>query len=105
LGSITERCQWQDEQSLRAFRNSGDHLAAMRQVGELASEMAYATWELPGEKLPDWKEAHERLLREGRFTKLPHGTPSHQSRQLPSPWAFLSTAMPFIQARNKAKKA
>lgn len=55
---------WNSEEELRAFSESGTHLAAMKASKELAREIRTIT--IDAENLPDWKTA-KQLLEQGRI--------------------------------------
>ena len=49
---------WSDYDSMKIFRNSGPHLAAMKNIKKIG-EGKSVTWETESE--PDWQEAISRL--------------------------------------------
>jgi len=95
---------WQDAAAMHAFRQATDHRVAMQRVGELAGELATVSWSSPDDRPPDWPDAHARLLAEGRFSRLPHPTRAHLAHQIPAPWAWLATEIPFRVARQLEKR-
>jgi hypothetical protein len=60
---------WESEKDLKAFAHSGAHLQAMRESGNLATEIRIHTF--PGERIPDWKEAKELVLEKGKVLSFP----------------------------------
>lgn len=52
---------WESEEELRAFATSGAHLEAMKKSKQIAKEIRTIT--IDTDKLPDWKEAKELLLK------------------------------------------
>ncbi len=68
---------WTDEAAMKQYRGSGAHQVAMRLLSELCSEAAYARWQQDTPGLPTWEEAHERILREGKLSKVKHPSPLH----------------------------
>lgn len=59
---------WDSKESLTAFARSGAHLTAMKLSASLAKEIYTLTIET--DSLPNWKEAKERLLKEGKLLKF-----------------------------------
>lgn len=53
---------WRSLDDLKAFRNAGAHLAAMRATGRIGTART-ATWET--DEIPTWAEVRERLRRAG----------------------------------------
>ena len=68
---------WTDESEMKQYRGSGAHQIAMRLLSEICSEAAYARWQQETPTLPTWEEAHERVLREGKLSKVKHPSPLH----------------------------
>lgn len=52
---------WESEEQLKNFASSGAHLEAMKKSKQIAKEIRTLT--IDAEKLPDWKEAKELLLK------------------------------------------
>jgi hypothetical protein len=69
---------WADAEDLRAFRNSGAHLAAMPRLLRWCDEASFVQWDVVDPRLPTPQEAHERLAHEGRLSKLRHPSAAHQ---------------------------
>jgi len=76
---------WQDERAMKTFRGSGAHAKAMPKLAEWCDEGAYTHWEAPNEKIPDWPEVYERLVKEGRISRVVHPSADHEARRFPSP--------------------
>ena len=68
---------WTDEAAMKQYRGSGAHQIAMRLLAEICSEAAYARWGQDTSDLPTWEEAHQRILREGKLSKVKHPSPLH----------------------------
>lgn len=68
---------WSDEAAMKQYRGSGAHQVAMRLLAEVCSEAAYARWEQETPDLPAWEEAHQRILREGKLSKVKYPSPLH----------------------------
>src|SRR5262245_44305071 len=57
---------WNDEASMRAFRDSGGHKRAMPRLPKWCSEATSVHWNQDNDQLPDWKDAHEHIVKDGR---------------------------------------
>jgi hypothetical protein len=69
---------WQDLDAMRAYRNAGGHMNAMRRLIDICSAAAYAHWQQDSAELPPPDEIHRRMLAEGKLSKVRH--PSHLQR-------------------------
>ncbi len=76
---------WDSEKSMKAFRGSGAHGRVMPKLVEWRDEAAYAHWITEGNSIPDWPEACEQLLREGRLSRVARPSPDHESLRFPEP--------------------
>ena len=76
---------WQDEKAMKAFRGSGAHASVMKRLPQWCDEGAYAHWITSGDAIPNWPESHERLIAEGRLSRVEHPSAAHAARQFPSP--------------------
>jgi hypothetical protein len=52
---------WETEDQLKAIASSGAHLEAMKKSKQIAKEIRTIT--IDADKLPDWKEVKELLLK------------------------------------------
>ena len=73
---------WDDEASMRAYRDAGAHRAAMPKMAPWCDEAS--TVQFPDRAdLPTWDEAHAQILSRGRASKLRHPSPQHSSLNFP----------------------
>jgi hypothetical protein len=63
---------WEGEAAMRGFRQSGAHGPARPKLLEWCDEAAYVHWSQDSLELPDWREAHRRLVRDGKLSKVYH---------------------------------
>jgi heme-degrading monooxygenase HmoA len=70
---------WESQAAMRAFMLAPPHGPAMRKLLEWCDEAALVHWSQPGPELPGWTEAHQRMQREGRTSKVNH--PSEAQRR------------------------
>ncbi len=70
---------WQSFDAMRAFRNAGAHMAAMRRLIDICCAASYAHWEQDSTELPTLDEAHVRMLAEGTLSKVRHPSALQQA--------------------------
>jgi Domain of unknown function (DUF3291) len=70
---------WEDEKSMKAFRGSGSHASVMPKLAEWCDEAAYTHW-TADRLIPSWPEAYERLVSEGRLSRVARPSQDHESR-------------------------
>ncbi len=75
---------WADEASMRAYRNSGAHKAAMPKLQYWCDEASVAHWQQETAGLPTWPDTHQQMLK-GRISKVRHPSPDHLSMQIAAP--------------------
>lgn len=61
---------WKDPESMKQFRNGTAHAQAMRNLPDWCDEASYHHWETEDQHLPDWQTASQKLITEGRMTKV-----------------------------------
>jgi hypothetical protein len=76
---------WVDEAAMRAYRNSGAHRQIMPKLLKWCDEATVAHWHQEHGALPDWLEAHRRIISEGKVSRVNHPSPDHATRQFPPP--------------------
>ena len=70
---------WESESAMKTFMLTPPHGPAMRKLLEWCDEAAVVHWSQPGSESPAWTEAHARMQREGRASKVNH--PSEDQRR------------------------
>lgn len=73
---------WQDEASMRAFRNADPHRRAMPRLIDWCDEASYAHWPQDGLALPSLDEAKRRMIADGQVSKVRHPTPAHARKEI-----------------------
>ena len=63
---------WRDADAMRAFRNAGAHMQAMRRLIDICCAAAYAHWQQDTTELPPPAEIHRRMLAQGKLSKVRH---------------------------------
>jgi quinol monooxygenase YgiN len=76
---------WEDETAMRAYRNEGAHRDVMPKLLDWCDEASVAHWSQENPELPDWQEAHRRMMKEGRSSKVNHPSPAHMANQIAMP--------------------
>ena len=70
---------------MRAFMLAEPHGPAMRKLLNWCDEAALVHWTLDDPTLPSWEEAHGRLQREGRPSKVLNPTRAHAAHEIAAP--------------------
>src|ERR1700678_1470899 len=76
---------WEDEKAMKAFRGSGSHARVMPKLVEWCDEAAYTHWATANDAIPEWPEAYERLLNEGKLSRVARPSANHEARRFPHP--------------------
>jgi hypothetical protein len=76
---------WESEKAMKAFRGSGSHGRVMPRLAEWCDEAAYAHWTPARASIPTWTEAYERLVAEGRLSRVEHPSRDHEARHFAAP--------------------
>ncbi len=76
---------WQDEKAMKSFRGLGAHGSVMKRLPQWCDEGAYAHWITADNAIPTWQEAYERLVADGRLSRVEHPSAAHVARQFASP--------------------
>lgn len=76
---------WKDESSMRAFMMAVPNRKAMPKLVLWCCEASVVHWMQESPALPDWQEAHRRMVAEGRPSKVNYPSPDHLAFQIPPP--------------------
>jgi len=76
---------WETEAAMKAFMTAGAHGAAMRKLLEWCDEASLAHWTQEGDEMPTWSEAHRRMLRHGRASKVNHPSNAQKAFRIDEP--------------------
>jgi hypothetical protein len=79
------RTVWRDEAALRSFTQSGVHRRIMARLPEWCDEAALVQWVQDAEEPPSWAEAHRRLQKEGRRSRVSHPTEAQRRFEIREP--------------------
>ena len=73
---------WTDADAMRQYRNTDAHMKAMPRLIHWCDEASVAHWSQEGAALPTMDEALERMIREGRQSKVRHPSPAHAAGEI-----------------------
>ena len=76
---------WDDERAMKAFRGSGAHARVMPKLVRWCDEAAYAHWVASDDMLAEWPEAYERLVSDGKLSRVANPSADHSARRFPPP--------------------
>lgn len=76
---------WESEAEMKAFMLAKPHGPTMRKLLEWCDEAALVHWSQASTELPSWSEAHRRMQREGRTSKVNHPSEAHKSFAIAPP--------------------
>jgi hypothetical protein len=79
------RTAWESEQAMKAFMMAGVHRRLMRSLLEWCDEAAVVHWEQEEAALPSWEDAHARMQRDGRRSKVNHPSKAHTAYEIAAP--------------------
>ena len=68
---------WQSLEAMRAFRNSGAHLKAMPKLLHLSDQASFTHFDQGETDAPTADAAYERLIRDGKLSKVNAPSPQH----------------------------
>ena len=61
---------WENEESMKGFRNSASHREAMKNLPNWCDEASYLHWIQNESDLPNWNVVAEKLFKEGKLSKV-----------------------------------
>jgi len=79
------RTAWQGRAAMDSFVGAEPHLGTMNRIDDWCDEATFVDWEQPGANMPDWQEAHRRLVAGGQASSLTHATQANQTLAFPAP--------------------
>ncbi len=76
---------WESEDAMLQFMRAQPHGAAMRKLLEWCDEASLVHWTQANAELPSWSEAHARMQKEGRRSKVNHPSADHAAYVIAAP--------------------
>jgi hypothetical protein len=76
---------WKDESAMRAFMMAAPHRKSMPELVHWCCEASVVHWMQESPALPDWQDAHRRMVAEGRPSKVNHPSPDHLADKIAPP--------------------
>jgi len=76
---------WENEPAMKAFRGSGAHARVMPRLVEWCDEAAYAHWDPTEDSIPSWPDAYDRLVKQGRLSRVAHPSANHEAGNFAKP--------------------
>jgi Domain of unknown function (DUF3291) len=76
---------WQSEEDMRSFMMAGSHRRAMPKLLDWCDEASVTHWEQENSDLPDWNQAHRKMVERGRPSKVRFPSTDHVARRIPEP--------------------
>jgi hypothetical protein len=79
------RTVWTTEAAMKSFMLSGAHRQVMPRLLDWCDEAALVHWTQQSGDAPEWSEAHRRLQREGRPSKVRHPSEAQTKYEIDRP--------------------
>jgi hypothetical protein len=79
------RTVWRDEAAMRSFMRSGAHRQMMPRLAGWCDEAAVAHWVQDSGEPPSWREAHQRLQKNGRRSRVDRPSAAQRRFDIPLP--------------------
>ncbi len=79
------RTAWTDEAAMRDYMTAGPHRAVMPSLMKWCDEASTVHWASESNELPSWEEAYDRMMADGRPSRLKIETPRHRGMEHPPP--------------------
>lgn len=76
---------WEDGSAMSVFRTQGAHGGVMPKLLEWCDEASVVHWTQLTDTLPSWQEAHYRMMKEGRPSKVKRPSPAQVAYEIPEP--------------------
>ena len=78
---------WDSDADVKRYMIAQPHAEAMRKLLNWCDEASVARWTQEDATLPNWEEAHRRMVAEGRRSKVRFPSAAHERFEIPAPKA------------------
>lgn len=75
---------WNADADMKAFRNSPPHRKAMQKLTTWCDEATYMHWLAEEPLIPDWDTIHQKMIAEGKISKVRHPSKDHPGKSFPT---------------------
>jgi hypothetical protein len=75
--------RWNDAVAMKGFRNSPAHRRAMQKLPFWCDEASYLHWEDDNDQLPVWDVVREKMIHEGKLTKVQKPSSNQPTKNYP----------------------
>lgn len=75
---------WDEETTMKTFRNSTAHKKAMQKLPFWCSEASYYHWVQENQHVPGWNDASQKLLKDGKITKVRQPSANQLNNSFPA---------------------
>lgn len=76
---------WEDGAAMNVFRTQGAHGGVMPKLLDWCDEASVVHWSQMTDALPSWQEAHYRMMKEGRPSKVKYPSSAQVAYEIPLP--------------------
>ncbi|MGA9393602.1 MAG: DUF3291 domain-containing protein [Candidatus Sulfotelmatobacter sp.] len=76
---------WENDRAMKVFRGSGAHAKVMPRLAKWCDEASYAHWASEIDSVPEWQDAYEHLVKDGRLSRVERPSPTHEARRFKEP--------------------
>ena len=85
---------WTSEASMRVYRTREPHLSAMGKLANWCDEASVAHWQQASVTLPSPEEAHQRMVKSGRASRVNHPSSEQSANRIAKPQVRNQTPLP-----------
>ena len=71
--------------AMKAYRDAGAHRGAMPKLLDWCDEASVVHWDQEDSRLPDWPDAYQRMVSEGRPSKVKQPSQAQTAKQIAQP--------------------
>jgi len=76
---------WKNETAMNVYRTGGGHRSVMPKLLNWCDEAAVVHWNEESSEIPSWQEAHRRMVKEGKPSKVNYPSAAQASNHIPAP--------------------